>query len=74
MKKVLVALIILIIILILLVPVRSQQKDGGTVVYRAILYTVYDMHRINSDPNAPNKFIEGIIVEIFGIEVFNNTK
>ena len=75
MKKLLITIIVIVLIL-LLTPMRGQFKDGGTVHYDAILYDVYDVHRINScdDPNNPDDdFVTGIIVKIFGLEVFNNT-
>lgn len=45
-------------------------KDGGTVEYRAILYSVWDVHRLALDEKTG--YEEGLIVEILGIEVFNN--
>lgn len=62
--------------LILLFPVRGQIKDGGSVEYRAILYSVKDVHRIKSleTPDEEMQFYEGLIVEVLGIEIFNNVK
>ena len=45
-------------------------KDGSTVEYRAILYSVWGVHRLALDEKAG--YEEGLIVEILGIEVFNN--
>ena len=74
MKRKLIA-ILLIVLVILLFPFQIKMKDGGTKAYRAALYTVYDVHRIVSSEEeiTDNEYIEGIIIEIFGIEVFNNT-
>ncbi len=78
MKKVIVIASVLIA-LVLLIPFPAKMKDGGTVHYNAVLYDVYDMHRIKpvenplADGTFETEYIEGIIVEIFGIEVFNNT-
>ncbi|MBQ7391832.1 MAG: hypothetical protein IJV73_04025 [Clostridia bacterium] len=71
MKKV-IAVICVLVALLLLFPIRQQMKDGGTVVYNAILYDVYDVHRISIEEG--KDFDEGIIVEILGYEVFNNVK
>lgn len=71
MKKAMRIVCILLAVL-LLFPFPIQQKDGGTVVYAAALYKVYDVHR--ADENAAGGFREGIVVEILGIEVFNNVK
>jgi len=71
MKKFICSLAVIISV-ILLFPLRGQMKDGGSVEYRAILYRVVDVHRISEDPE--KEFDEGIIVEIFGFEVFNNVE
>lgn len=76
MRKKLIILICVLIAVILLYPIKYQLKDGGTVVYKAILYTVSDVHSI-ADLEEYEKgklFNEGIIVKILGIEVFNNVR
>ena len=73
MKKFILALII-IVLLICLVPFRAQYKDGGSVHYNAILYDVYDVHSIyDAGADTEIKYVEGFIIEIFGIQVYNNT-
>ena len=67
-KKIIVIFIILLIVL--LIPIRLQAKDGGTVEYRAVLYSVSNVHRIKDE----NTYYEGTIVKILGIEVYNNVK
>ena len=71
MKKVIVILLVLVAF-VLLFPIREQAKDGGTVLYNAILYDVYDVHRISSEEG--KDFDEGIVVKILGYEIFNNVK
>ena len=71
-------IILCIIFTFLLIPIQSKMKDGGTVHYNAIIYDIYDVHRITTpleynDAIVGNEYIEGIVVKIFGIEVFNNT-
>lgn len=76
MRKKLIIVICVLIAVILLYPIKYQLKDGGTVVYEAILYTVSDVHSV-ADLEEYEKgklFNEGIIVEILGIEVFNNVR
>ena len=72
MDKVIIVVYVLLIAL-LLFPVRHQYKDGGSVHYDAIAYDVYDMHRI-SEEGETFGYTVGTIVEIFGYEVFNNTR
>ena len=72
LKKVFIALLI-----ISLIPVPGFLKDGGSVVYEAILYKVWDVHWYTMDEEKEAKGIkydEGIIIEILGFEVFNNVK
>ena len=70
MKKV-IAVICVLLFLVLLIPFPAKVKDGGSTHYDAILYDVYDVH---SGPiNSEWDYIEGVIIEIFGIQVYNNT-
>ena len=68
-----VIIVVCVLLLLLLFPVRHQYKDGGSVHYDAIAYDVYDMHRISTEDEIQG-YTVGTIVEIFGFEVFNNTR
>ena len=72
MKKVLIIILILVA-LILLFPIREQAKDGGSVRYTAILYDVYKVHCLYGGPDTGMLYVEGIIVEFLGHQVYNNT-
>ena len=69
----LIILVCVLLIGLLLFPVRHQYKDGGSVHYDAVAYDVYDMHRISTEGETFG-YTVGTIVEIFGFEVFNNTR
>ena len=71
MKKVITAICILLGIALLL-PVPMRMKDGGTVKYQALLYSVSDVHRLA--PLAESGYEEGIIIEILGVQIFNSVK
>ena len=77
MKRI-IAIICITVMVILLFPIRGQMKDGGSVEYRAILYTVWDMHAIdtvqNEDGSLQHGYTVGTVIEIFGVEIFDNTK
>ena len=60
-KKVMIGICVLLAI-VLLVPIPMRLKDGGTVVYHAILYQVED------------EYLEGMIVRILGMEVYNSVE
>lgn len=72
MKKKIVICIVALIAIIFLFPVPFRLKDGGTVKYQAVLYSISDVHRISHD--SESGYEEGIIVEILGMTVYNNVK
>lgn len=72
MKK-FIKIIVCLLVIMLLIPIKSVCKDGGTKVYSAILYDVYDVHRIYDYDGQETKYIEGKIIVILGIEVYNDT-
>ena len=73
MKRKVIICICIILALCLLIPIPMRLKDGGTVVYTAVLYQVEDVHRLTIDPTSETSaYIDGTIVRILGMEVFNN--
>lgn len=71
MKKLL-AGICIALALVLLFPFPVRLKDGGSVEWNALLYSVTDVHRLA--PETESGYLEGTIVEILGVEVFNNVE
>lgn len=72
MKKIIA--FVYVLLLVLLIPFPAKAKDGGSIHYDAILYDVYDVHSIyDSGTDTEIKYVEGVIIEIFGIQVYNNT-
>ena len=72
-KKVMIGICVLLAI-VLLVPIPMCLKDGGTVVYRAVLYQVEDVHRLGVVDTAEDEYLEGMIVRILGMEVYNSVE
>ena len=72
MKKRIGFILLLIVLLILFIPVRIQYKDGGSVEYKAILYQVIDVKKLNE--SSTTGYEEGIIVKVLGLEIFNNVE
>ena len=70
-QKIIIAVCILVAI-VLLIPIPMRMKDGGTVKYQAVLYSVSDVHCLA--PSAGSGYEEGLIIEILGKQVFNNVK
>ena len=46
MKKKIAIGIVVFFVLVLLIPIRLQLKDGGSVQYRVVLYSVTKYHQI----------------------------
>ena len=72
-KKAMIGICVLLAI-VLLVPISMRLKDGGTVVYRAVLYQVEDVHRLGAVDTAGDEYLEGMIVRILGMEVYNSVE
>jgi len=73
-NKKIITIIIIILILILFIPIPMRLKDGGSVEYKAIVYTVTDVKRLNPDIDSEKEYLEGITIEIFGLEIYNNVE
>ena len=74
MKKKIIIGVCVLLAIVCLIPARMHLDDGGTVVYKSILYQVDDVHRINTEDTSENEYLEGIVVKIFGIEVYNDVE
>lgn len=72
-KKVMIGICVLLAI-VLLVPIPMRLKDGGTVVYHAVLYQGEDVHRLGAVDTAEDEYLEGMIVRILGMEVYNSVE
>ena len=72
MKKRIIIIICVLLAIVLLVPIPLRLKDGGTVVYQAVLYRVEDVRRL--DHNAENGYIEGIVITVLGFEIYNDVE
>lgn len=72
-KKVMIGICVLLAI-VFLVPIPMRLKDGGTVVYHAVLYQVEDVHRLGAVDTAEDEYLEGMIVRILGMEVYNSVE
>ncbi|ESL02139.1 hypothetical protein GCWU000282_02273 [Catonella morbi ATCC 51271] len=73
MKKRNVAIVCILLAIILLIPIPLRLKDGGTVEYKALAYSVSRVHRL-APAKAEKEYEEGIIIKVLGIEVYNNVE
>ena len=54
----------------MLFPIPLRMKDGGTVRYQAIIYSISDVHRLSLE--SETGYEEGMIIEILGVEIYNS--
>ena len=65
-KRVGVIIFAAIVLAVLLFPVRTQLRDGGSVVYTSLTYRVTFLHRLApGGEGEPAKFITGPEIELF---------
>jgi len=72
MKKKTIKIVIVIISLLLLIPIKLGYKDGGTIKYQAVLYSITDWHAIRGTDF--RGFYTGIEIKILGITIYKDTK
>ena len=72
MKKKALVIVGIILTIVLLFPVPLRLKDGGTVKYQAVLYSISDVHRLSLESEMG--YEEGMIIEILGVEICNTVK
>lgn len=64
-RRIAIAVIIVAALVILLFPIRIAYKDGGSVEYKALTYSVTKYHRM--PPIGSDDYLEGWKIELFGI-------
>ena len=79
MKKHITVIITILIILVLMFPIRTQLRDGGTVEYKSLTYKISKVKRLISEEEAEKEgkvqnYDRGIIVELFGFEIYNDVE
>ena len=67
-------IVIIIILLILLIPIPFKLKDGGTVEWKSLTYSISKVNSIYSIDDIRMGYKKGVIIKIFNITVFNNSK
>lgn len=69
-KKILIIAIIVLLV-ILLFPIPMKLRDGGTVEYKALLYSVTKYHKLAPE-NSEKEYIDSVEIKILGKEIFNS--
>jgi hypothetical protein len=70
MKKKALVIVGIILAIVLLFPIPRRLKDGGTVKYQAVFYSISDVHRLSLE--SETGYEEGMIIEILGVEIYNS--
>ena len=70
MKKKNLVILIIILAMVLLIPIPLHLKDGGSVEYKALLYSITKYHQL--DHNSETGYRDGIGIKILGMEIYNN--
>lgn len=68
-KKKRIVLLIIILFVIMLIPIKNKLFDGGSTQYKAVLYEVTKIHRINS--KSFNGYEDGWRIKILGFQVYS---
>lgn len=74
MKKKIIIIALIIILIVLLFPIRNQLKDGGTIEWKSLTYSISKVHSLYSVDGYPMGYKDGIIVKLFNMTIYNNTK
>ncbi len=69
MKKKIIVGIVIVLFVVLLIPLPLYYKDGGSVEYHAVIYSVTNYHAEKDEGG----FDTGIEVKIFGKTVYDST-
>ena len=72
MKNKFLLIVIIILLLILLIPIPMRLKDGGSIRFQALLYSVTKYHKLSE--TLDGNYIDGIGIEVLGVEIIDNTK
>lgn len=73
MKRKIIAVVCILALALLLFPVKQYLKDGGTVVYQSLTYSVQKVHAISEGLNGKD-YWEGTRIEILGIPIYDDVK
>ncbi len=71
MKKIILSIVVVLIILLIIPIGIIRLKDGGSTIYKGLIYNITKIHALNE--NIPGGYEKGLRVEIFGIQIYNKT-
>ena len=69
MKSKKIVIIFILILVLFILPIPLKLKDGGSIEYKSMLYSVTKIHRLNHQ--SATGYEDGWKIEILGIQVYN---
>lgn len=75
-KKIIISVIGVGLLFRLFFPMRYELKDGGTIVYESLIYSIYKVHSLANPEDMENgkMYNEGLVIEILGQEIHNTVQ
>ena len=71
LEKIIIIAVVAVVLLILLFPIKYRLKDGGSTVYKSLVYEVTKLNRLTGEPD---ELTVGTIIKLFGNEVYHSEK
>lgn len=71
-KRNILIIAIIVLLVILLFPIPMKLKDGGSIEFKALLYSVTKYHKLALE-NSEKGYIDGVGIKILGMEIINTT-
>lgn len=71
-KRNILIIAIIVLLVILLFPIPMKLKDGGSIEFKALLYSITKYHKLALE-NSEKEYIDGIGIKILGMEIINTT-
>ena len=65
MKKIILSIVVVLIILLIIPIGIIRLKDGGSTIYKGLIYNITKVHALNE--KIPGGYENGLRIEIFGI-------
>lgn len=71
-RKKTIIIIIVLLFTLMLIPIPIKLKDGGSTEYKAILYTITKVHRLNCQ--ATTGYETGWEIKILNFQIYSDIK
>ena len=71
-KRKIIVFIITLLFILALIPIPMKLKDGGSIEYKAILYSVTKIRRINTQ--SLTGYETGWEIKVLCFQIYNNVK